>query len=348
MEFLNKYDLTPKKILTIAGLALVGIIVVAFAVKLIGSSFGPILRKSQNETISALGLAGYSADSAKSMAVAGGAMPELSARNIAPMPPIDNGGTTGDTAERFEVTSYNSTVETRNLDKTCAAIAGLKPKDYVIFENANEYDHGCNYTFKVERDHAPEILAVVNGLNPKELVENTHTIKKQVDDYTSEIDILLKKKETIEDTLDNAISDYDEISKLATQTRDAETLAKIIDSKIRIIESLTNQRISVADQLDRLARAKADELDKVDYTYFYINIYENKFIDFENLADSWKAAIKKFVLDTNNIIQELSVGLITVIFMIVQYAIYLLLIILAAKYGWRLVKRIWTGKTNAE
>ena len=47
---------------------------------------------------------------------------------------------------------------------------------------------------------------------------------------------LKKKKETIEETLNDAINSYNEIAKVATEARDAESLSRIIDSKIRIIE----------------------------------------------------------------------------------------------------------------
>ena len=340
MEFLNKYNLTPKKIFMVAGIVLLAIVVIMVAFSLIGASVSTV-KQSALKSLAPSGAMnlGLSYDEAMDSAT-GSAMPELSMRNIAPTPP--NGGVvTGDTSEDYEVTQYNATVETRDLAGTCAAIANLKPKDYVIFENAYQYDHGCNYTFKVTTDHTAEILDVVKGLDPKELVENTQTIKRRIDDFTSEIDILTKKKESIESTLDDAINSYDEISKVATQARDAESLAKIIDSKIRIIESLTNQRISVNAQLDRLERSKADQLDRLDYTYFYLNIYENKFIDAENLADSWKAAIKNFVSDTNRILQELSLGLVTVILVIIQYALYLFLLLIVAKFGWKLVKKIW-------
>ncbi len=341
MEIMKKLNLNAATIMKIAGLALVAVIVLIFLLRLISSSFGTSLRQNLSTGTDSVGMA-YDTSMEKAMSAGGtGAMPELSARNIASAPAPNSGTVSGDTAEDFEVTEYNGTIETRNLKKTCGAISGLKAKDYVIFESAYEYDHGCNYVFKVRRENTDEIFGVVKGLDPRDLTESIRTIKRQIDDYTSETEILMKKKESIENTLNDAITAYDEISRVATQARDSESLAKIIDSKIRIIESLTQQRINVETQLDRLARAKADELDRIDYTYFRLNIYENKFIDGENLRDSWKAAIKKFVTDINGIFQDASLGLVAAIFFVLQYALYLLLILIAAKYGWRLARYIW-------
>ena len=264
-------------------------------------------------------------------------MPEFSERNVAISPQT----TSSDTAEDYEVTEYNSTIKTRNLKQTCSTLAGLKARTYVIFESANEYDTGCNYNFKVKNENKAEILAIVKSLNPRTLIENIHTIKRQNDDYTSEEEILKNKKEVIENTLNDAVQSYDEISRLATQQRDVESLAKIIDSKIRIIEKLSRERIRVNEQLDRLSRNKADQLDRIQYVYFHLNVYENKFVDLKSIKDSWVAAVKKFVTNMNNVLQAISVNLIFVLFMISQYVLYLLIIILAAKYLWKYVKYIW-------
>ena len=134
----------------------------------------------------------------------------LSARNV---------DATGDQAEEFEVTEYNATIETRELDKTCSAVSGLKAQDYVIFENASEYNRGCSYVFKVKKDKADEILAIIKDLNPKELSDNTYTIKGLVDDFTGEIEILEKKLLSIDETLGKAVNAYDDITALAIGVR---------------------------------------------------------------------------------------------------------------------------------
>lgn len=332
MEFLEKHNIKPISILKITGLIFLVLIMLSLAIGLVNATLGRSLK---------LGLSGSLSDSSFQKGISfdqpNNSM-ELSARNIMPE---QDGTTSGDTAEDYEITQYNASIETRNLDQTCQEISSLKEKDYVIFENANEHDRGCNYAFKVKKDKQAEILSVVESLDPKNLVENTRTIKKIVDDYTSEMDILNRKKDSIESTLEDAINSYDEISRVATQARDAESLAKIIDSKVRIIEKLSQERININTQLDRLARQKSEQLDRLAYTYFNINIYENKFIDGEQLKDSWKFEIKQFVRDVNKVLQDSSIGLATLIFVILQYSLYLLIIFLAIKIAWKIAIKIW-------
>jgi hypothetical protein len=265
----------------------------------------------------------------------------LSVANVVGGPAPVYGGTVGSDAEAFEVTDYSVSIETRDRDSVCTGITNLKQLTYVVFESANEHDRGCAYSFKVEHTHVAEILAILKNYDPKNLSENTYTIKRQLDDFTSETDILKKKLASIDQTLTSAVSAYDDIAELATRTQNAEALAKIIDSKISIIERLTQERINTSAQLERLGRAKAEQLDKLTYTYFYVDVYENKFVDGESIYESWKEAIRSFVMDVNHVIQDVTINLIGLILLVVQYVLYLLVLLVIAKFVWRAAQSIW-------
>ncbi|MBU2542166.1 hypothetical protein KJ785_01230 [Patescibacteria group bacterium] len=341
MNLLEKYNLKLPTVLKVVGLAIVGILIIAFAFLMVGSSFKSVLRMDGSESSYSIN---DSVNTASRMESAGSVM-GLSVRNVisSPSPILPPGGeiTTGDNAEEFEVTEYNASIETRQLDQTCAKVAELKTKDYVIFENASEYDKGCSYVFKVKKDNVEEILNVIKEMNPKDLQENTYTIKKLVDDFTSEIEILEKKLASIDDTLNKAVTAYDEVAVLSTKIQNVETLTKIINSKIDIIERLTQARININSQLEQISRSKAEQLDRLEYTYFRINIWENKFVDGKNIIDSWKMAVKNFVSDTNRVIQDITINLLVSLFLLLQYIIYLFILLVTAKYGWKLVKYIW-------
>jgi hypothetical protein len=273
-------------------------------------------------------------------------MPELSARNVAqsraasmpyPMP----GGVPGDNAEEFEVTQYNATIETRRIEETCGAITALKSRSDVIFENATASDRNCDFTFKVKHASVEEVLAKIKALNPKDISENSYTIKRQVDDYTKEIEVLEKKRASIDETLRSAISAYNEVTTLATRSQNAEALASIINSKISLIERLTQENININEQIDRYTRSKADQLDQLDYSYFYIHVYENKFLDGEQLVDSWKQALRDFVWNVNKVVQDLTLNLILLLAFVFQWILYAFIALIVAKYGWKFTKYFW-------
>lgn len=354
MEFLKNIEWTPLNILKGLGLLLGALIVISLASRTLGPVTGvmmqrdgdysmgtPSISPTESWQMRAVQDSDDGASYAEEAAYSGGmGNVKLSTNNIS-MPSPNPGGSVGGEAEDYEVTRYTATIETRNSDYACGEVHALKDLAHVVFENSNEYDEGCSYTFKVEHEKAGEVLAILENLNPKHLSENTYTIKKQLDDFTSETEILETKLATINETLENAVTAYDEITTLATRTEDAESLAKVIDSKINTLERLTQQRINISAQLERLSRAKAEQLDKLVYTYFSVDIYENKFVDGDSIKESWKSAVKGFVRDVNGTIQDMTINLVAFCFMVIQYVLYFFLLLYLVKFLWRAAVIIW-------
>ncbi|MFZ2523227.1 MAG: hypothetical protein WAW92_02460 [Minisyncoccia bacterium] len=350
MEYFKNMDLSPMKILKIFGLTFLGLFVVTVVFQLIGSFFGGYRGQVSQylpSSISDSGYVGmgggsYDYNGAYSEEASKGSygVPALSTRNAIGIVPPQN-GTVGNDAENFEVTNYNANIETRKLDETCAEVANLKKLEYVIFENSNNSENNCNFTFKVENGKVASILEKIKNLNPKELSENTYTIKQQVEDFTNEIDVLNKKRDSIDETLKTALNAYNEITQLATKTQNADALAQIISSKVGIIERLTQEKININSQLDALARAKSIQLDKLVYTYFGVYVYENKFVDVKGIVDSWKNSLRDFVWQTNKIVQQLTINLVLFFLIIFQWLLYAGVLLVVGKYGWKFAKYYW-------
>lgn len=352
MAILENISAKAKPVIKIAGWAILGIAAVYIAFVFLGSLFGSFAGKFQPD----FGSSGVGISSSGYKSVAPAPMMESSsdgmfgfstrnAESISGNSYYENNGTTatGDQAEKYEVTDYNASVETRQLDKTCAAISGLKAREEVIFSSAREYRNGCNYSFKVAKSKANEILALLKGMNPKELSGNTYTIQGRVDDYTSRIDILQKRLAAVDETLGKAMAFYDEVARVATNASDAESLAKVINGKVSLIERLAQERTSINSQLDQIQRAKSQQLDRLDYTYFTVNISRVVLVDWQSLKDSWNYAVKNAASEINRIVQNMTINLVSFLFWLLQYTIYALILLVAAKYGWKLVKKIWRG-----
>lgn len=334
MNFIEKIEgLKPLIILKTIGIMFIGLIFLAIASQILFSTFSGFGGGNYESD----SYSGYNAISSMS---AGKSM-KLSMRNVTDSYSNEQAFAPGNDAEDFEVREYNATIKTRKLDETCEVVANLKVKDYIIFENSQKQNLSCNYSFKVKNDNLEEVLGIINGLKPENLSENKFTIKQTVSDYTSNIDLLKNKIKSIDDTLNNAVKAYDDITRLATQTRDVESLAKIITSKIDIIERLTQERIKINQQLDNIERSKALELDRLEYSYFNINIIENKFVDTVSIKNSWQRSIKSFVRDLNQTLQDVTINLATFMFRGIQIALYFVILLLVIKHGWRFTKRIW-------
>ncbi len=70
--------------------------------------------------------------------------------------------------------------------------------------------------------------------------------------------------------------------------------------------------------MERINRSKAEQLDRLEYTYFNVRVVENKFIDGQNLKESWKVAVKSFVRDINTVAQDITINLVSLLFLILQ------------------------------
>ena len=267
---------------------------------------------------------------------------ELSARNVMPqtMPPRDGGYTSGD-SEAFEVKNYTAQIETDNLRGDCDTIAALKTRSEVIFENTSTYERGCNFTFKVAKTYIDSVLTVLESLDPKELNENVYTIKGEVDDYTSEIDILTTKLASLNQAYTEALAAYASITGLATRNGDVENLTKLIESKLTLIERLTQSRIQVAADLERMGRAKADSLDRLAYTHFSVSVTERVYIDGQAIRDSWRYAIESAIRDANTLLQDATVGLAIFIIMVLKFALYALIVLVVVRFGWGFIRKMW-------
>ena len=347
MQFLEKYNLSWKHIVVFAGL-------------LLGVAIVMTLLQGLNPGLTPYGQFGGGMDTVSSMPYQSDgvsrdesyAYKNPSIRNVMPtmesMPPVTNGYATGNTSEDFEVKEYSAQIETRDLDRDCGVVRALKVRTDVIFESANEYHRGCSYTFKVEKTGQEEVLARIEELKPKELVEHSYTIKREVDDYTSEIQILENKLASLDTTLSDAVVSYDNITTLATNRGDVESLAKIIESKLMLIERLANARIETSNQLERTNRAKAEALDHLAYTYFTVNLYENTFVDGEAIKDSWKQSVQQFMREANTFVQEVSIGLVTFVLTILKFVLYALIVLFVFQLGWSYVRGTWRKMNKME
>jgi hypothetical protein len=338
MKILENFDWSVKSIAKVIGIVILGIIALTVVISLISFSVKTIFGTASYRSYD-----GYDYATEQAVSYDMGGAPAMMAKIT--MPPIPEPGyTTGDDAEEFEVKEYYGTIKTRHLDNTCAIIADLKVREDIIFESSDKNKESCHYRFKVKKEISDEIVKIIEDLKPDNFNASIQTIKGTIEKYDDELIILNKKLASIEETLEMAQDSYDEISKLATRQQDAETLAKIIDSKLQLIEKLSNERLSVKERIDRFNESKADQLDRLNYTFFNIDIYKDLIFDWKDIKDSWKYETKQLVINVNEVFQGISLHLAAYLVRFVQVVIYLFISLFLLKFVWIGVKRVWKGK----
>lgn len=335
MSFFKNFDWSIKSIAKVAGLAMLGIVGFSVVIAMIGFSFRTVFQQPS----------GYDRNYAMDYAESATMNDSLGVvRSKISMPVPEPSYSSGDDAENYEVKSYSASIKSRNLEKTCSVIAGLKSRTEVIFETSNQNEENCYYRFKVKKDAEKEIVALLNTLKPEDLNENIQTIKGTLEAYDKQLEILEKKLASIEETLKNAQSAYDDVADLAAKKQDVESLAMIIDNKLNLIDKMTNERLNIKEQIDRYIQNKADQLERLNYSFFDVNIYKDKIFDWKQIKDSWKYELKAFVRNFNEVLQGVSVNLVTYMIRFVQVAIYFFISLFLLKAVWTATKRVWKGR----
>jgi hypothetical protein len=72
-----------------------------------------------------------------------------------------------------------------------------------------------------------------------------------------------------------------------------------------------------------------------------VDVTENKYIDTQMLGESWKQALRDVVRVINDAVQGVTINLLALFFIVLQYALYALILLIIAKYGWAAAVKIW-------
>lgn len=244
-------------------------------------------------------------------------------------------------AEDFELTSYQASIESRNVESDCQSIQALKADEAIIFLSANTSKDACSFTFKTEKKSEQKALAAIKALDPKSLTESVRTIEDTLISYDRRKEILEHELTTIQKILDDAIVSYEALSKLAITTGSVTNLRQAIYDKVDIIERLTQKKLSIEQELRQIGDSTSSNKEEIQYTQFSVSVYKNTFVDKDALISSWKREIKQFINEINISAQSLSIGLITFIFMLVKYILYFLVVVVIVKYLKKIVVYIW-------
>lgn len=244
-------------------------------------------------------------------------------------------------AEKYELSSYNATIKTRHFEEDCASVQALKKDSSVIFLSVNSAKTYCTFSFKVEKAGLQKVLDILKGMDPDSLNENVETIAATLATYDRRKEILETQLTVVDATLKNAIASYEELSSLAVKSRDANSLATAINNKIDIIDRLSTKKLSIEEQLRSMSLSSSDSKAETGFAHFSVSVTKDTYIDGEAIATSWKYATQTLLNKINILLQELSLGFISVMLTLLKYMLYLLVFVALLKYVKRAVIWIW-------
>ncbi|MBU1089706.1 hypothetical protein KKF38_02855 [Patescibacteria group bacterium] len=262
-----------------------------------------------------------------------------SSRNI--MLPIPGSEIVDLTAEDYEVHNYSANYKTSDKTEICGEIAALKIRKEIIFASANENERSCSYRFEVENKFVDEILEILKKLKPEDLSASIYTIQRAVEGTSDQLAIMTQKLAQTEATLSEAQKAYEDLMRLATNSRDVENLTQLITLKIDAIEQLAQKRISTNQEIQQIQNSRAEQLRQIANTTFNVSVYEEKFVDWKNIANDWKNEIRNFVSNLNDLTQFVSIKLVSFVLYSASAILYIAVAFGFLKLIWIVGKKVW-------
>lgn len=257
-------------------------------------------------------------------------------------PYTDNGGIY---AEEFEQTSYYAFFDTRLFNETCTAIASLKPLNYVLFDYASENDSYCSYEFRVEEAYAPTVADAIRALYPDDFSANTATVAQTIEGQESERAYLERRLESLESTRAEAEDAYESLLEKAVTKGSVAELTNVVNSRLHIIERLTQDIQTVEEQLERLDATQTDTLEETLYEHFSVQVQKRVLIDWETMKNDWHNSVRDVLINLNKVLMLLSLGLIEFLTQALVSVFFIAIIVLgmvaATKYMRIAIQYIW-------
>ena len=245
------------------------------------------------------------------------------------------------TAEDFEIKEHSATIRSSNVSWDCSKFLKLKERDDVIVETSNVSEENCNFSFKIVKEKWMEIVDFIKEFKPYYFNTHIYSIQQSIKNLVSELSILEKKLKSTETTLLNAQTSYDELIILAKNKNDIESLTKLIDWKLNLINRLTRERQGINIQIVKIKKSQAEQLDRLKYTFFNVNIYEDKIVNFKQIKESWKNELKQLVNSFNDVLQWVSINVVSYCIKFIEFVVYFFISLIFLKFLWFIVKKIW-------
>lgn len=257
---------------------------------------------------------------------------------MVPVPQPD-GYTSG--LERYETTSYNLHANSRKFENHCETLTNLKAEEAIHFKYINTNVNNCNARFFVEEDRVAGVLSQFESSSDVTISRNTESVTRHKENLDNQSNIVRQQLASVERTLAEAEVAYDEIVTFARSNKDAATLSEAIREKLQQIDYLTQRKISLTSQLSNYAQQSADLSERLNVVEFYANFSRSNPVQVGEHSRMWERAWE----DLSDKFTQTLIGLTAFfgIFLlyVVQYGLYLLVLIFAARFVWKAARKIW-------
>jgi hypothetical protein len=222
----------------------------------------------------------------------------------------------------YEKRAYKAFIRTSHYEKMCEKVDSFRAEEIMILDSAIKERKGCRYIFKSEKINTESVLEKIEKLNPYEIQMYSSSGQKQIMQYFSEKDILLKQEALLTLTLENAENAYTEIVLFSQKAGNVDVLAKALDAKIRHIQNISKERLLISERLSFINRNLSEIEEEIAFVYFAINVEGYSFVDTHIIKGEWISAVQDFFDTLFKTLIALTLGLLTFILFTMKFVVY--------------------------
>lgn len=275
----------------------------------------------------------------------GGAMMESAQALRAPVAdyyptPVPTGGFTSE-LEKYETTDYSVNARTKQFDALCDTLVTLKADDRFDFRSLNSSLNNCNAVFYTDERYAGEIVPQLQQFDGVTISRTTNSVTRHREQLQSRTQILQQQLASVSRSLAAAETQFDEIADFARANNDASSLSEAIQKKLRLVDTLTNRKISLTSQLDSIYQQSAELEERLGVVQFSVNVSrsypQSPNQDSRKWEQAWEALSDSFTDTLIGLTAFFGIFLLWT----VRIGIYLLVVLIVVRLLWKFVRFIW-------
>ena len=276
----------------------------------------------------------------QSMEVATDAAYETS-RSTYPSPdPSPTPGGYIDDLEGYELTDYTGRATTDRFAEACATLRTLKADSRFHFRSLRERTNTCRATFFASEADATAARGELATIADLRLARETRSVTALRARVASEIELIRSRLSSIQRTIREAETDYDELRALARDERDTASLTKAITDKVTTLEMLRQRELQLIKQLTARERHAQELAERIGMAQFSITIDRRIPITDED-EHRWARAWEQFTDQLAFMRIALTAYLGIFILWVVQTTIYLAIVLVFVRGLWAAGRYLW-------
>lgn len=251
---------------------------------------------------------------------------------------------TGDISklETYETTSYIVSGRVTEFDDFCDTLASLKTANANSFKSLKRQTNKCSAVFYTTEQNATDVLATLQNYSGVEFSRDTSSVSRHKQRIESQTAIYVQQLRSVDATLLSTERQFDEIIAFARENNDAAIFASTVKEKIALIDTLTQRKIRLTQQLEQMYQQSADLAERIGQIEFSVQVHRSQTLNINKTERMWEQAWGD-LFDTYT---ETLIGITATfgIFLLwtVRVSLYLIVAIIALRALWKFGRFFWS------